>query len=510
MNPAVVAALARRSIRQTFRRPQFIAPILLMPTLFLAVNTGGADSARTLPGFPDVAGFLDFELAGAMVQASMLAGLSGGIALAIDIEIGFTDRLLAAPIPRPAIVLGRLGATGVMGAVLAVWFLALGLVFGAEIQSGVPGVLLILAIVPAASLAFGSVGAALALWAGRASVVQGIFPLVFVVVFLSSAFFPRVAALRARALDRRLQPDELHRRERPRPDHRLDLRRRDGQGTARHRHRRRDRGGHVVARAAPPPEGRMTASVAVTGALMRRALNEVIRVPGAALPGIVAPTLFMLGLTAVFGNLTNVEGFGTSDFLSFMAPVSLLQCAGFTGAAVGVNLARDIEQGWFDRLLVSPASRPVLLASVVLSAALRVLMPVFFLLAIGFSVGLDFPGLDGMLVLFVLVPSFAVVAACWGSAIALRFRTQAAGPLIQSVMFIFVLFTASYAPKELLAPWLEAIATVNPVNLVIEGLRAGFIGDVGWADFWPAALAVLGMGVFFGALALRGLRTTGS
>jgi ABC-2 type transport system permease protein len=188
---AVVAALARRSIRQTFRRPQFIAPILLMPTLFLAVNTGGADSAQTLPGFPDVAGFLDFELAGAMMQAAMLAGVSGGIALAIDIEIGFTDRLLAAPIPRPAIVLGRLGATAAMGLLLTAWFLALGLVFGAQVQAGLAGVLLIAVLVPLAALAFGSVGTALALWAGRASVVQGIFPLVFVVVFLSSAFFPR-------------------------------------------------------------------------------------------------------------------------------------------------------------------------------------------------------------------------------------------------------------------------------------------------------------------------------
>jgi ABC-2 type transport system permease protein len=191
VSPAVVGALAARSIRNTFRRPQFIAPILLMPTLFLAVNTGGAHSASRLPQFPDVGGILDFELAGAMMQSAMLAGVSGGIALAIDIEIGFTDRLLAAPISRPAIVLGRLGATAAMGVLQAVWFLTLGLVFGADIRAGVPGALLILAIVPLAALAFGSIGTALALWAGRASVVQGIFPLVFVVVFLSSAFFPR-------------------------------------------------------------------------------------------------------------------------------------------------------------------------------------------------------------------------------------------------------------------------------------------------------------------------------
>jgi ABC-2 type transport system permease protein len=188
---AVVRALARRSIRQTFRRPQFIAPIFLMPSLFLAVNTGGAHSARNLSGFPHVAGLLDFELAGAMMQSSMLAGVSGGIALAIDIEIGFTDRLLAAPIARPAIVLGRLAATAAMGVLLAAWFLLVGLIFGASVQAGFGGVLVVLLIVPLAALAFGSIGTALALWAGRASVVQGIFPLVFVIVFMSSAFFPR-------------------------------------------------------------------------------------------------------------------------------------------------------------------------------------------------------------------------------------------------------------------------------------------------------------------------------
>ena len=253
----------------------------------------------------------------------------------------------------------------------------------------------------------------------------------------------------------------------------------------------------------------MTTSLAVTGLLMRRSLNEVIRVPGAAIPGIIAPTLFLLGLTAAFGKLTDVRGFGTDDYLSFLAPVTLLQCAGFTGAATGVNLARDIEQGWFDRLLVAPPSRIVLLGGVVLSAALRVLMPVAFMLVIAFALGLNFPGVDGFVLMLVLVPTFAVVAACWGASIALRFRTQAAGPLIQSAMFMSILFTASYAPLELLAPWLESIARVNPVNQVIEGLRAGFIADASWHESWPALLAVAGLGAVFGALALRGLRRTG-
>jgi ABC-2 type transport system permease protein len=187
----VVRALGARSIRQTFRRPQLLAPIVVFPTLLLVVQTGGAGASIELPGFPPVQSFLQFMLAGAMMQSMMLAGNSGGIAFAVDIEMGFTDRLFAAPIPRFAIVLGRLAGTAALGLFASIWFLAIGLIFGAEIEGGVPGALLAMALVTASALAVGGIGAAIALRTGSASVVQGLFPLVLVVLFLSSAFFPQ-------------------------------------------------------------------------------------------------------------------------------------------------------------------------------------------------------------------------------------------------------------------------------------------------------------------------------
>jgi ABC-2 type transport system permease protein len=190
VNLRVVAALGRRSVRQTFRRPQLMAPIIVFPTLLLAIQTGGAGRAVDLEGFPQVDGFLDFMLAGAMIQSTLLAGNSGGIALAVDIEMGFTDRLLAAPISRFAIVLGRLAGTAALGAFAAVWFIAIGLIFGASISEGVLGAVGIVVLVSLTSVAFGGIGAAIALRTGSASVVQGLFPLVFVILFLSSAFFP--------------------------------------------------------------------------------------------------------------------------------------------------------------------------------------------------------------------------------------------------------------------------------------------------------------------------------
>src|ERR671936_1670841 len=189
-NLRVIGALGRRSVKQTFRRPQLMAPIIVFPSLLLAIQVGGAGRAVDLTGFPQVHGFLDFMLAGAMIQSTLLASNSGGIALAVEIEMGFTDRLLAAPVPRAAIVAGRLAGTAALGTFSALWFLAIGLIFGAHIVDGVGGALLVIALVTLSAIAFGGIGAAIALRTGSASVVQGLFPLVFVILFLSSAFFP--------------------------------------------------------------------------------------------------------------------------------------------------------------------------------------------------------------------------------------------------------------------------------------------------------------------------------
>jgi ABC-2 type transport system permease protein len=190
-NGRVTLSLAKRGLRQALRRPQFLAPLVVFPSLMLAANTGGAGRATDLPGFPHVHGFLDFELAGAMMQSTMLAGVSGGIALALDFEIGFIDRLFAAPISRYSIIAGRIAATAVLGLMTGIWFLAGGLIFGAHIEGGVPGAIVILALICASAAAFSLLASALAIGASKASVVQGIFPLVFVILFLSTAFFPQ-------------------------------------------------------------------------------------------------------------------------------------------------------------------------------------------------------------------------------------------------------------------------------------------------------------------------------
>jgi ABC-type multidrug transport system permease subunit len=249
-------------------------------------------------------------------------------------------------------------------------------------------------------------------------------------------------------------------------------------------------------------------NVATIGALIARAKNEIVRVPGAAIPGVLAPTIFFLGLNGVFGSLIQLNGFETGSYVSFIVAVSMLQGAGFTGAAAGVNLARDYEQGWVDRLLVSPAPRWVLLTGNVLAASLRSFVPATFVLAIAFAIGAQWPGLDGLLVSYVMVAAMAAVAACWGSMLALHYKSQSAAPLMQAGMMALVLLTPAYAPLELLQPWLEKVAEINPVTHVVEAARQGFVGSVTWSETWPGLVALVGLLAVLAPLALREMRRT--
>ena len=286
-----------------------------------------------------------------------------------------------------------------LGAMIAVYFTIIGLIFGASINEGVPAVIwTIVADLRVRRSPSARIGAAIALRSNSASVVQGLFPLVFVILFLSDAFFPANLMLEPAVLGRAVQPAQLHRQRDPRADHRQLVRHDGAEG-----HRLGDRDWRARLRALRLRHARQVAerpvswrsSTATIRVLVRRALNEITRVPGAAIPGVLAPTIFFLGLTSVFGSLTLLPGFTTASYQSFLIPVSLLQGAAFTGAATGVNLARDIEQGWFDRLLASPAPRPVLLAGLVLSASLRSLLPATCLFVVAFAVGAHWPGLLG-------------------------------------------------------------------------------------------------------------------
>jgi ABC-type multidrug transport system permease subunit len=246
--------------------------------------------------------------------------------------------------------------------------------------------------------------------------------------------------------------------------------------------------------------------------LWRRSLNEVLRVRGALLPATIAPVIFMLGITGQFGRLTGLEGFPTDSYISWIVPLSCLQGAGFAGAATGANLARDIEQGWFDRLLVAPVPRPLLVVGPILGAVTRSLVPATVVLIVGLIIGANLTGgVFGLLALYFACAAFCAVAALWGVFMAVTFRTQQAGPLMQQGVFLAVFLSTAYTPEVLLRGWLSDAAHYNPITHVLELARQATVVGVepSFAHTWPGVVALAGLATVLGALAVGGLYRMG-
>ena len=256
----------------------------------------------------------------------------------------------------------------------------------------------------------------------------------------------------------------------------------------------------------------MTAAGQVAWAFWLRSLNEVLRVRGAFVGTSIAPLVFLIGMSGQFGRLTGLDGFPTDSYVSWIVPLSCLQGAGFAGAAAGANLARDIEQGWFDRLLVAPVARPLLLVGPLLGAVTRALVPVTLVLVVGVALGAGVTGgVVGLLALYVAAIGFCIVAGLWGIALAVTFRTQQAGPLMQQGVFLGVFFSTAYTPQPLLKGWLSSVAHANPVTHVLELGRQATVSGIepSFGHTWPGLVALAGMGVALGALAYGGLRRMG-
>jgi ABC-2 type transport system permease protein len=174
-----------------FRRAQLLMPTFVLPLMLLAVIASGTSAAQGLRGFPDVASYLTFVVPGTIVQGTILAGLTAGIALASDIEFGFFDRLLAAPVHRTSLVLGRLWGTFVLALLQSSFFLLVALAFGASYPGGVPGAVATVALAAITAVGMGGISSAIALRTGSLSLLQSLFPFMFVLLFTAPAFFPR-------------------------------------------------------------------------------------------------------------------------------------------------------------------------------------------------------------------------------------------------------------------------------------------------------------------------------
>jgi ABC-2 type transport system permease protein len=185
-----IRALARRSTLKTLRQPFQLFPIIFFPVILLAVNASGLKAVTHLPGFPTDS-YISFAIAVAFIQGAMFSLINTGTNLAEDIENGFFNRLALTPLRRVSLIAGLLVGVAILGVMQSAVYMLIGLIAGAHLDAGLGGVFVILILGSLTAVAFGAIGCAAALRTGSGEAVQGLFPLFFMFIFLSSSSLPR-------------------------------------------------------------------------------------------------------------------------------------------------------------------------------------------------------------------------------------------------------------------------------------------------------------------------------
>lgn len=244
----------------------------------------------------------------------------------------------------------------------------------------------------------------------------------------------------------------------------------------------------------------------VATALGWRMLHNNFTTPSLLIPGLAFPMFFFVAFAGGLSRVNDVPGFQFPvGYTAFQFVFVLLQSAAFAGVFTGFGIVRDFETGFARRLMVAAPDRRAIVLGYALGALGRWSLTAFLLTVVALAAGMEVGG-NGVDI-FALYALAVLVNACgvlWAAGIAMRLRTLQAAPLMQLPVFLTLFFAPVFVPLDLLADWLEAIARLNPMTLLLEAGRSLIAGDPD--GIGVAFLAVFALVAGFSVWALRGLR----
>jgi ABC-2 type transport system permease protein len=227
-------------------------------------------------------------------------------------------------------------------------------------------------------------------------------------------------------------------------------------------------------------------------------------------PAFLAPAFFPIFFFIAFaGGLTrvgDVPGFDYEPgYIAFQYVWALLQAVSMGGAFTGFSIAGDFENGFAKRLMLAASNRSGIIlgytiASLVRVTATGVLVTVLALLT-GMPIqgGFDFFGLIGLALLV------NVAATLFGAGVAMLLRTQQAGPVIRTPIFLVLFLAPVFVPLNLLRGWIETVARLNPFTTILDAARGFLAGEP--TSALPAYAIGLALVLIFALWALFGLRS---
>lgn len=230
----------------------------------------------------------------------------------------------------------------------------------------------------------------------------------------------------------------------------------------------------------------MITTVQHSGYLAGRSMRILARQPVYLAFTLLQPMVWLLLFSQLFKKITEVPGFGSGSYITFLTPGVIVMTAIMSANWAGTLFIDDMNTGVMDRSLTSPMSRAGMVNGALSYWAVVTTVQTLIVFGVGFLIGGRFAGgVVGILVTILAAVLLALVFAALSCAMALVVRSQET--LIGMSMFLTLPLT--FLSSVLIAPsllpgWIQAVTKFNPVNWAALASRSAVSARPDWAVVW--------------------------
>jgi ABC-2 type transport system permease protein/oleandomycin transport system permease protein len=239
--------------------------------------------------------------------------------------------------------------------------------------------------------------------------------------------------------------------------------------------------------------------------MTRRNILKYVRLPQLLFFTAIFNVVLFLLFNYVFGGAIQTGGI---NYVQYFLPGFIAQTEVFGSTETSVAIAEDLSKGLIDRFRSLPMSRSAFLTGRVISDAVRYVIILGIMIAVGVAVGFRFQNGAGLVILGLLLIILFGIALTWVAVyIGISVRDIETVQIVGFVwVFPLVFASSTYVPIETMPGWLQAFAKVNPVTPMVDTVRALFLGGEIGSSLWIVLAWSVGIILVFLFLAVRRYR----
>ncbi len=225
----------------------------------------------------------------------------------------------------------------------------------------------------------------------------------------------------------------------------------------------------------------------------KRSVLVTLRNPFTFIPNLLISLFFLFVYEGGLSGISELPEFEGANYLAFILPVSIVSAAIGGAGGAGQSLVRDLENGYFSKLLLTPSSRLAIVLGPIIAGMLQLCVQTILILVVGLLLGLEVAtGIAGMFVVILIAIGWGLAFAGYSAGVALRTKNAQAAQAGTLIFFPLIFLSTTFVPYELIeAQWLRVAAVINPTTYIFESMRAVLIEGWVWEELVKGLAAIV-------------------